>query len=174
MNTMHAATSASPHVRSAQRYATSLALIATLGPFFYGFEGMVLNGAISAVGTEFELGALAQGVAGAIGILGGFIGALFAGRLSDRIGRRTVLMLVGVCLLFEAVLGAFSPWLGGFGFRLGGRFFRSRNLGFRLHGFGLFGSFFLFHLYHPLFVFIQKRIRDQFIEPLGKTAQASG
>src|SRR5699024_1628379 len=30
----------------------------------------------------------------------------------------TVLMLVGICLLFEAVLGAFSPWLGGFGFLL--------------------------------------------------------
>lgn len=118
MTVTDTATSVPPRVRSAHRYATSLALIATLGPFFYGFEGMVLNGAISAVGTEFELGALAQGVAGAIGILGGFIGALFAGRLSDRIGRRTVLMLVGICLLFEAVLGAFSPWLGGFGFLL--------------------------------------------------------
>lgn len=108
----------SPTVRSAQRYATSLALIATLGPFFYGFEGMVLNGAISAVGTEFELGAFAKGLAGATGILGGLIGALFAGRLSDRIGRRTVLVLVGPCLLFEAILGAFSPWLGGFLFLL--------------------------------------------------------
>lgn len=107
-----------PSARTAQRYATSLALIATLGPFFYGFEGMVLNGAISAVGTEFELGAFAKGLAGATGILGGLIGALFAGRLSDRIGRRTLLLLVGPCLLFEAVLGAFSPWLGGFLFLL--------------------------------------------------------
>ncbi|MCG7310070.1 sugar porter family MFS transporter [Brachybacterium sp. ACRRE] len=113
-----ATTPLSPTVRSAQRYATSLALIATLGPFFYGFEGMVLNGAISAVGTEFELGAFAKGLAGATGILGGLIGALFAGRLSDRIGRRTVLVLVGPCLLFEAILGAFSPWLGGFLFLL--------------------------------------------------------
>ena len=53
MTDTDAPTSLSPTVRSAQRYATSLALIATLGPFFYGFEGMVLNGAISAVGTEF-------------------------------------------------------------------------------------------------------------------------
>lgn len=105
-------------VKRAERYATFLALVVTLGPFFYGFEGMVLNGAISAVGTEFELGALAKGVAGATGIIGGFIGALFAGRLSDKIGRRTVLLLVGPFLLFEAILGAFSPWLGGYPFLL--------------------------------------------------------
>lgn len=104
--------------KRAYRYATFLALVVTLGPFFYGFEGMVLNGAISAVGTEFELGDLAKGVAGATGIIGGIIGALFAGRLSDKIGRRTVLLLVGPFLLFEAILGAFSPWLGGYFFLL--------------------------------------------------------
>ncbi|WP_300048834.1 sugar porter family MFS transporter [Trueperella sp.] len=107
-----------PSAKRAYRYATFLALVVTLGPFFYGFEGMVLNGAISAVGTEFELGDLAKGVAGATGIIGGIIGALFAGRLSDKIGRRTVLLLVGPFLLFEAILGAFSPWLGGYFFLL--------------------------------------------------------
>ena len=80
--------------KRAYRYATFLALVVTLGPFFYGFEGMVLNGAISAVGTEFELGDLAKGVAGATGIIGGIIGALFAGRLSDKIGRRTAFYLL--------------------------------------------------------------------------------
>ncbi|MCF2707351.1 sugar porter family MFS transporter [Arcanobacterium haemolyticum] len=102
--------------RSAHRYATNLALIATLGPFFYGFEGMVLNGAIKAVGSEFHLGTLAQGVAGAAGIIGGLIGAIFAGRISDKIGRKTTLMWVGPFLLFEAVFGAFSPIFGSFGY----------------------------------------------------------
>lgn len=37
------------------------ALVATLGPFFCGFEGTVLNGAVSAVGRELESGALGQG-----------------------------------------------------------------------------------------------------------------
>ncbi len=105
-------------VRTARRRATLLASIATLGPFFYGFEGMVLNGAIKAVGSEFTLGELAKGVAGAAGIIGGFIGAVFAGRISDKVGRRTVLTWVGPFLLFEAVLGAMSPWLGGYPFLL--------------------------------------------------------
>lgn len=78
----------------------------------------MLNGALSAVGSTFELGKLAQGIAGAAGILGGLVGALIGGRLSDRIGRRGVLLLVGPCLLFEAVLGAFSPALGGYFFLL--------------------------------------------------------
>ena len=105
-----------PAQLQARKRATLFALIATLGPFFYGFEGMVLNGAIAAVGNEFKLGPLASGVAGAAGIIGGIIGALFAGRISDKIGRKTTLMFVGPFLLFEAIFGAFSPVLGGYSF----------------------------------------------------------
>ena len=105
-----------PREKQARRYATRLALIATLGPFFYGFEGMVLNGAIKAVGSEFHLGELAKGVAGSAGIIGGLIGAVLAGRISDKIGRKTTLMWVGPFLAFEAVCGVFSPMLGSYGY----------------------------------------------------------
>lgn len=108
----------SPKVAAAHRYATTLAVIATLGPFFYGFEGMVLNGAIKAVGSEFQLGPLLQGIVGAAGIIGGLIGAVFAGRISDHIGRRGVMMWVGPFLLFEALLGPFTPLFGSAGFPL--------------------------------------------------------
>lgn len=111
-----AAETMTPKQQKAVKYATTLAIMATMGPFFYGFEGMVLNGAINAVGTEFQLGDFAKGLAGAAGIFGGFIGALGAGRISDKIGRKTTLMWGGLFLLFEAVLGAFSPWLGGYFF----------------------------------------------------------
>ncbi|XCB30851.1 sugar porter family MFS transporter [Arcanobacterium hippocoleae] len=96
----------------AHKYATRLALIATLGPLFYGFEGMVLNGAIGAVGKTFELGAFAQGVAGSAGIIGAIIGAFAAGRISDKIGRRTTMMWVGPFLMFEAIFGVISPLFG--------------------------------------------------------------
>ena len=102
---MSSTLSLSPRDRQARRYATGLAIIATLGPFFYGFEGMVLNAAIKAVGSTFELGPILQGVAGAAGVIGGLIGALGAGRISDRIGRKTTLMWVGPFLLVEALLG---------------------------------------------------------------------
>ena len=113
---MSSTLSLSPRDRQARRYATGLALIATLGPFFYGFEGMVLNAAIKAVGSTFELGPILQGVAGAAGVIGGLIGALSAGRISDRIGRKTTLMWVGPFLLIEALLGPLSPLLGPLGY----------------------------------------------------------
>ena len=43
---MSSTTTLTPREKQARRYATTLALIATLGPFFYGFEGMVLNAAV--------------------------------------------------------------------------------------------------------------------------------
>ena len=113
---MSSTTTLTPREKQARRYATSLALIATLGPFFYGFEGMVLNAAIKAVGSTFELGPILQGVAGAAGVIGGLIGALAAGRISDKIGRKTTLMWVGPFLLFEALLGPISPLLGSLGY----------------------------------------------------------
>ncbi|MDO5049920.1 MAG: sugar porter family MFS transporter [Actinomycetaceae bacterium] len=105
-----------PAQQQARKRATIYALIATLGPFFYGFEGMVLNGAINAVGSEFNLGPLASGLAGSAGIIGGLIGALFAGRISDKIGRKRTMVLIGPFLLFEAIFGAFSPIFGGYWF----------------------------------------------------------
>ena len=116
MSTSRTAVPLTEAQRRARKYATFLALIATLGPFFYGFEGMVLNAAIKAVGTTFHLGPFLQGVAGAAGVIGGLIGALGAGRISDKIGRKTTLMWVGPFLLFEALLGPISPLLGSFGY----------------------------------------------------------
>ena len=113
---MSSTTTLTPREKQARHYATTLALIATLCPFFYGFEGMVLNAAIKAVGSTFELGPILQGVAGAAGVIGGLIGALAAGRISDKIGRKTTLMWVGPFLLFEALLGPISPLLGGLGY----------------------------------------------------------
>lgn len=119
----------SAHKKAGYRYATILALIVTLGPFFYGFEGMVLNGAIKAVGTQFKLGPIGQGIAGAMGVIGGIVGAFIAGRISDKIGRKTTLMLVGPLLAFEAIFGAFSPRLGGYAFLLFCRFVGGMGFG---------------------------------------------
>ena len=105
MSTSRTAAPLTETQRRARKYATFLALIATLGPFFYGFEGMVLNAAIKAVGTTFHLGPFLQGVAGAAGVIGGLIGALGAGRISDKIGRKTTLMWVGPFLLLPRIVG---------------------------------------------------------------------
>ena len=43
--------SLTPREKNARRYATTLAIITTFGPFFYGFESMVLKAAMKAVGS---------------------------------------------------------------------------------------------------------------------------
>lgn len=90
---------------------------------------MVLNGALKAVGSQFHLGPLAQGIAGSMGIIGGIVGAFIAGRISDKIGRKTTLLLVGPLLAFEAIFGAFSPYLGGYLFLLLCRFIGGMGFG---------------------------------------------
>ena len=43
--------SLTPREKNVRRYATTLAIITTFGPFFYGFESMVLKAAMKAVGS---------------------------------------------------------------------------------------------------------------------------
>ena len=104
---MSSTTTLTPREKQARRYATTLALIATLGPFFYGFEGMVLNAAIKAVGSTFELGPILQGVAGAAGVIGGLIGGGILAIFNKSVGDSWFLMIitatVGACILLWIV-----------------------------------------------------------------------
>lgn len=80
-----------------------------MGAFVYGFEGMAMNGAVKAITQTFGAGKLAIGFAGSAAVLGGILGAFIGGRLSDKIGRRTTLMLVGLFFLVEGIVCPFAP-----------------------------------------------------------------
>lgn len=101
----------SPKQKRARRHAVFVAVVASMGAFVYGFEGMAMNGAIKAVQNQFHAGAFATGFAASAAILGGIVGAFVGGRLSDRIGRRKLLLLVGFFFLAEAVVAPFAPSL---------------------------------------------------------------
>ena len=102
-------------VEQARRQATILVLLSPpWGPSFAGSKGRSSTEPSALSGESSSRVHLVKGLACAAGIIGGYIGAIFAGRISDRMGRRIVLTWVGSFLLFEAVLSAFSPWLGGY------------------------------------------------------------
>lgn len=80
-------------------------LVAMFGGFLFGYDTAVINGANQYLKAHFGLDAMQEGLAGASAILGCIPGAMFAGFLSDRFGRRKVLFL---CALLYAISGLLS------------------------------------------------------------------
>ena len=82
-----------------------VSLVATTGGFLFGYDTAVINGANPYISAHFGLDPVQQGFAGASAILGCIPGALLGGFMSDRSGRKKVLLL---CALLFAGSGIAS------------------------------------------------------------------
>ena len=80
-----------------------IASVAALGGLLFGYDSAVINGAVSAIESEFQIGAAALGFAVASALLGCVVGALTAGRLADRVGRLAVMKLAALLFLISAI-----------------------------------------------------------------------
>ncbi len=80
-------------------------LVAATGGFLFGYDTAVINGANQYLKAHFALTPTQEGLAGASAILGCIPGAMGAGFLSDRFGRRKVLFL---CAALYAISGLIS------------------------------------------------------------------
>ena len=83
-------------------FATS---VTAIGGFLFGYDTAVINGANSYLRLNMHLNPTQEGMAGASAILGCIPGAMCAGFLSDRFGRKRMLFL---CALLYAVSGILS------------------------------------------------------------------
>jgi len=91
-------------------YLWVLASVAALGGLLFGYDTAVISGAIGFLAEHFELDPQVwTGWAAASALLGCAAGAALAGTLSDRFGRRTVLVISAVLFLISA-LGTALPW----------------------------------------------------------------
>lgn len=79
--------------------------VTAIGGFLFGYDTAVINGANSYLKAHMSLTPAQEGLAGASAILGCIPGAMFAGFLSDRFGRKKMLFL---CALLYAVSGLLS------------------------------------------------------------------
>jgi sugar porter (SP) family MFS transporter len=79
--------------------------VTAIGGFLFGYDTAVINGANTYLKTHFGLNSAQEGMAGASAILGCIPGAMLAGFLSDRFGRKKLLF---VCALLYAVSGLLS------------------------------------------------------------------
>ena len=84
--------------------AVLISIVAAVGGFLFGFDSSVINGAVKALNSEFDLtnSPFLSGFAVACALLGSAIGAWFAGPAADRMGRVRV-MLIAAALF--AMLG---------------------------------------------------------------------
>jgi MFS transporter, SP family, arabinose:H+ symporter len=96
-------------VRSSQR-SIAFVLFATgvtaIGGFLFGYDTAVINGANSYLKEHFALDPTQEGMATASAIAGCIPGAMFAGFLSDRFGRKRMLFLCGLLYAVSGVLSA--------------------------------------------------------------------
>src|SRR5271154_2848653 len=83
--------------------------IAALGGLLFGYDTGVISGALLFIRTEFDLSPTMQGLVAGIALVGAAVGAAFAGSLSDRFGRRRVLVATGLVFVAGAVIAALAP-----------------------------------------------------------------
>ena len=87
---------------SAMSYTLMLSTIAALGGLLFGFDTAVISGTIPFITDVFDLTDTTLGWAVSSVILGAMLGLLFAGRLSDRFGRKRVLIAAGAAFALSA------------------------------------------------------------------------
>ena len=92
-------------------YVTLVAIAASLGGLLFGYDTAVISGAIGFLRIHFDLSAAQMGWAAASALVGSIIGCLFAGMLSDWLGRKKVLILAAVLFAVSALGSALADRL---------------------------------------------------------------
>ena len=85
------------------RFIYLVSLVAALGGLLFGYDTAVIAGAIGYLQTKFELSALGTGWAASAAIWGCVVGAIVAGRLSDRFGRKRVMVVTALLFAISAI-----------------------------------------------------------------------
>ena len=83
-------------------YILSIALVATIGGFLFGYDSGVINGTVDGLQQAFNSESIGTGFNVASMLLGCALGALLAGRMADMFGRRTLLLVSAVFFIISA------------------------------------------------------------------------
>jgi SP family xylose:H+ symportor-like MFS transporter len=90
-------------------YIWMIAFVAAMGGLLFGYDWVVIGGAKPFYEAYFHLNSAAQvGWANSCALVGCFAGSLLAGRMSDQLGRKKVLMLSALLFGVSSVLTGWS------------------------------------------------------------------
>jgi len=95
-------------MKKAGLYVIAITLVAAIGGLIFGFDTAIVAGATRYMKEQFSLNSLQEGWAVSVVLIGCMFGAGLAGPISDRIGRRR-LMLVSAVLFFVSAVGCALP-----------------------------------------------------------------
>jgi len=85
-----------------------ISFVVSLGGFLFGFDAGIISGVISYVGPEFNLTDGQIGWVVSAPSWAAMIAMIFSGRLSDRLGRKKILLLVAFLYAVSALLSAYA------------------------------------------------------------------
>jgi SP family arabinose:H+ symporter-like MFS transporter len=85
-----------------------IAFVVSLGGFLFGFDAGIISGVMNYVGPEFNLDDIQSGWVVSSPSWAAMIAMLFSGRLSDKIGRKKILILVALLYAISAIASALA------------------------------------------------------------------
>lgn len=89
-------------------YMIFLSFVAAIGGLLFGYDTAVISGTISQVTDLFQLDALQQGWYVGCALVGSIAGVMFAGMLSDRLGRKWVMIIAALLFSVSGIWCAVS------------------------------------------------------------------
>jgi sugar porter (SP) family MFS transporter len=89
-------------------YTIFISFIVALGGFLFGFDAGIISGVMSFAGPEFDLNEIQSGWVVSSPSFAAMFAMLFSGRLSDKFGRKKLLVLVAFLYAISAILSAFA------------------------------------------------------------------
>ncbi|HET9382529.1 MAG TPA: sugar porter family MFS transporter [Streptomyces sp.] len=98
--------------RKAPAMVYAVAAVSALGGLLFGYDTGIISGALLHLREDFDLSSREQEVVVSVILLGAMAGALLAGRLAVRHGRRKVVIAVAVVFAVGAAAAAVAPGVG--------------------------------------------------------------
>ncbi|MFA7369757.1 MAG: MFS transporter, partial [Kiritimatiellales bacterium] len=92
-------------------YLMMLTGVAALGGLLFGYDTAVISGAVGFLQAHFHLGAGLKGWAASSALIGCIAGAMCGGPLSDRYGRKKILLSCAGLFAFSGIASAIPQTL---------------------------------------------------------------
>lgn len=89
-------------IQSSVLYVLFISSVAAIGGFLFGFDSGVINGTVTALGKAFQSNNVITGFNVASVLLGCALGALIAGPIADRYGRKPIMIVTATIFAISA------------------------------------------------------------------------